>query len=62
MKYPLHRIVQGVIFMCRYHQLWGGVLIAFGIGVLTGIWLESNILCYFFSTAMVLIGLCVMKK
>lgn len=48
--------------MCRYHQLWGGILVAFGVGVLTGIWLDSNLLAYFFSIGLVLIGLCVMKK
>ena len=48
--------------MCRYHQLWGGILIAFGVGVLTGIWLDSNLLAYFFSAGLVLIGLCVIKK
>lgn len=48
--------------MCRYHQLWGGILIAFGVGVLTGIWLENHFFCYCFAAGMMLLGLGVMRK
>lgn len=30
--------------MCRYHQLWGCCLIAFGAGILLGAWLEGEFL------------------
>ncbi len=48
--------------MCRYNQLWGCALIAFGIGVLIGALLEGGFLCNCFGIGLAVLGLVVMKK
>ena len=48
--------------MCRYHQLWGGILIAFGAGVLAGLCLETGFLWHCFAVAMMVFGLVVIRK
>lgn len=48
--------------MCRNNQFWGGVLTAFGLGVLMGIWIESGFLAHCFGFALIIGGLCVCKK
>lgn len=47
--------------MCRYHQLWGSSLIAFGLGVWVGLWLECGVLSIGFGLLMVLLG-CLMLR
>lgn len=47
--------------MCRFHQLWGSAMIAFGLGVWVGLWLEGGFLCIGFGLLMVLLG-CVMIR
>ena len=48
--------------MCRQNQLWGCMLLAFGFGVLIGLWIQDGFLAYCFSLAMMLIGFGVMRK
>lgn len=54
--------MQGVFFMCRQHKLWGSVLIAFGVGILVGTWLEGGFLCNCFAVGVMLLGLGIMGK
>lgn len=42
--------------MCRFNQLWGFSLMAFGLGVWVGLWLEGGIFCTGFGLLMILIG------
>ena len=42
--------------MCRYHQLWGSALIAFGGGILLGAWLEGGFLCNCLGIGLMLLG------
>lgn len=58
---PLHRLAGGV-FMCRYNFLWGGMLLAFGLGVLIGLWLEGGFFCFCFGILMMGMGYLVMKN
>lgn len=48
--------------MCRFNQLWGFALIAFGLGVLIGLWLEGGFFCGCFGVFMMILGLCVSKS
>lgn len=48
--------------MCRYHQLWGGVLAAFGFGVLVGAWLEGGFLCSCFALGLIAAGIFLLRK
>lgn len=48
--------------MCRQHELWGWILIAFGIGVLFGIFLESGFLRYCIGIGAIALGISVMHK
>ena len=43
--------------MCRQNQLWGCSLLAFGVGVLIGTWLQSGIICHLLGLCLVLLGL-----
>lgn len=42
--------------MCRHNQLWGCVLMAFGLGVLIGVWLEGGFLCHCLGFGLIVIG------
>ncbi len=48
--------------MCRFHQLWGCVLIAFGLGILFGAWLEGGFLCTCFGLGLGCSGLMLLRK
>lgn len=48
--------------MCRYHQLWGWVLVAFGWGVLVGAWISKGFFCFCFGIGMIFLGLCVLRR
>ncbi len=48
--------------MCRHNQLWGAVLIAFGIGVMVGTCLEGGFWCTCFAVGMAVIGFGVMRR
>lgn len=45
MRTPCIDFMQGVLFMCRRNQLFGWIFIAFGIGLLIGLRLESDFIC-----------------
>jgi hypothetical protein len=47
--------------MCRYNQLWGLVLLAFGLGILLGAWMEGGFLCYCFGFGLGVAGFLVFK-
>ena len=42
--------------MCRKNLLCGCALIAFGLGLLIGTWLESGFFCFFLSMTMIALG------
>ncbi len=48
--------------MCRNNQLWGCILIAFGLGVLIGLWLEGGFFAHCFGFGLMALGPCVMRK
>lgn len=48
--------------MCRQNQLWGCMLLSFGLGVLIGLWIESGFFAHCFGFALVLVGICVTRK
>ena len=48
--------------MCRRNQLWGCVLLAFGIGVLVGSWMESGLFCHLFGLFALFLGIAVCRK
>ncbi len=48
--------------MCRYNYLWGGMLMAFGFGVLIGLWLEGGFFCVCFGLFMMVMGYLIMKN
>lgn len=48
--------------MCRQHVLYGWILIAFGLGILVGMRLESGIFGNLLGIASILGGLSVMHK
>ena len=48
--------------MCRNNQFWGGVIAAFGLGVLIGLWIESGFLAHCFGLALIICGFCVGRK
>lgn len=48
--------------MCRQNQLWGCVLMAFGLGVLVGLWLEKGFVCGCLGLGLMIFGFCVMKR
>ena len=48
--------------MCRKNQLCGGVLIAFGFGLLVGMCLNSGFFCVMIGIAIIGLGCWCMKK
>ena len=48
--------------MCRRDQLWGCILIAFGLGLLIGIWIEGGFLSKCFAIGIGILGLCVIRR
>ena len=48
--------------MCRYNQLWGFAIGAFGLGILTGIWLEGGFLCVCLGLALFSGGILLYRK
>ncbi len=61
-EYPLHKVLQGVFFMCRHHQLWAMTLMAFGAGVLVGTWVEGGFFCHFIGIIALISGYCLLRK
>lgn len=52
----------GGVSMCRYNKLWGGVMVAFALGVLLGSWLESGFALTCFGVALAFFGLVVLRR
>ncbi len=48
--------------MCRQNQLWGLLQIAFGIGLLIGLWIEAGFLSHCFGFGMIILGCVVVKR
>ena len=48
--------------MCRHHQLWGMVLMAFGAGVLVGTWISAGFFCHFVGVVALIGGYCLLRK
>ena len=48
--------------MCRRNQLWGCAMMAFGLGVLIGTWIEGSFLTNCFWIAVIGAGFGVMRK
>lgn len=48
--------------MCRQNQLFGCVLLAFGIGLLIGLWIEGGFLAHCFGFGLIVLGCGVGKK
>lgn len=48
--------------MCRRNQLWAFVLIAFGLGLLVGLWLTSGFLCGCLGVGAVALGLILLQR
>ena len=48
--------------MCRQTLLYGGCLLAFGLGVLVGTWLTSGLVCHLFGCGMILLGFLLIRR
>lgn len=48
--------------MCRQNQLYGGCLLAFGLGVLIGTWLTSGLLCHLIGFGLIVLGFCIIRR
>ena len=48
--------------MCRHHQLWGCILLAFGFGILVGMWLEGGFFAHCFGFGLIAIGFSMGRK
>lgn len=48
--------------MCRQNHLWGCVLMAFGLGVLIGTWLDGGFFCNCFGFVTIIVGCGVIRK
>lgn len=48
--------------MCRLHQLYGGILITFGIGVMIGMWLEACLWSYCLAIGLSILGIGILRR
>lgn len=48
--------------MCRQNQLFGCSLMAFGFGILIGMWLESGFLCGCLGIGLLICGLSMTRR
>lgn len=48
--------------MCRQNQLWGFIMMAFGLGLLIGLWLEGGFFCGCIGFGLMILGACVLRK
>ncbi len=63
LKHPLHTIMQGVFFcMCRKNQLCGSALVAFGLGLLVGMVLNSGFVSFLIGLGIIGLGCWCMSK
>ncbi len=42
--------------MCRYNQLWGIILLTFGLGLLIGLWIEGGFFAHCFGFGFLIVG------
>ena len=59
---PPAYIHAGGVFMCRQNQLWGCMLLAFGLGMLVGLWIEGGFIAHCFGFGFIILGLSVGRK
>ena len=48
--------------MCRQNLLYGGCLLAFGVGVLLGAWMKSGFVCNLIGLGLIGLGFCILRK
>lgn len=48
--------------MCRQNQLLGCVVLAFGLGILVGLWLEGGFIAHCLGFGLIVLGCSVAKK
>ncbi len=48
--------------MCRHNQLLGCILLAFGLGVLIGIWINGGFFAHCFGVGMMVLGWFVIRR
>ena len=48
--------------MCRQNLLYGGCLLAFGLGVLLGAWMKSGFVCNLIGLGLIGLGVCVLRR
>lgn len=48
--------------MCRKNQLWGIAVLAFGLGLMVGCWLESEFVRNCFGFGMIAVGVLILQK
>lgn len=48
--------------MWRQCQLLGCTVMAFGLGLLIGMMLESGLLCWLIGLSLILLGVCLLKR
>ncbi len=48
--------------MCRYQQLWGAVMAAFGLGFLLGMWVTGGFFCHFMGFGAIVIGFGIFRR
>lgn len=48
--------------MCRQNQLWGWILVAFGVGVLFGSWLESGFFVCCLGLGAIVLGISTLRR
>ena len=48
--------------MCRYYQLWGCIILSFGLGILIGMWLEGGFFAHCFGFGLILVGCSMGRK
>ena len=48
--------------MCRQNVLYGCCVLAFGLGVLIGTWLESGLVCHLIGFTLIGLGGCLLRR
>ena len=56
------KIGRGCIVMCRKNHLWGLAVLTFGLGLLIGCWLESELSQICFGLALMASGFFLLQK
>ena len=52
----------GCFFVCRKNRMRGGCMIAFGLGLLLGQWIDSAFLCILAGLMLLTLGWCVLRQ